>query len=114
MSGIASPVGAVLGAYFLMAIDQGATFRRSAMIGVRGALMIGLCVGYLLPGSRWGAPVFGAALAGALRTYRLVSRAAITAFRRGRDRTAIGHPLTLGGMGSGAGLVGAAVGALIT
>jgi hypothetical protein len=48
--GVASLVGAVLGIYFRNAMDTDPAFRRSALIGVRGALMMGL-VGYLFAGT---------------------------------------------------------------
>ena len=52
MIGVASLVGAVLGIYFRNAMDTNQTFRRSALIGVRGALMMGVVVGYLFAGIR--------------------------------------------------------------
>ena len=111
MIGLASLVGAVLGIYFRNAIDTDQAFRRSALIGVRGALMIG----YVFAGTRapGDPPALGVGLSAALLTFCLFTPAAIRAFRARGDRGTVRPALTLGAIGLAAGSPGAAVGALI-
>jgi hypothetical protein len=111
--GVASLVGAVLGIYFRNAIDNCETFRRSALIGARGALMIVVCVGYIFAGSHGSATALGSGLATAMLTFCLFTPVTITAFRGGGDRVVVRHEVALGAIGIGAGTVGSAIGELI-
>ena len=115
MIGLASLVGAVLGIYFRNAMDTDQAFRRSALIGVRGALMMGVVVGYVFAGTRTPGdpPALGVGLSAALLTFCLFTPAAIRAFRARGDRGTVRPALTLGAIGLAAGSLGAAVGALI-
>jgi len=113
--GLASLVGAVLGIYFRNAMDSYQTFRRSALIGVRGAMMTGVVVGYVFAGTRTPGdpPALGVGLSTAMLTYCLFTPAAITAFRTRGDRGTVRPALALGVIGLAAGSLGAAVGAMI-
>ena len=115
MIGFATLVGAVLGIYFRNAMDTSEEFQRSVLIGVRGALMMGVVVGYLFAGTRapGDPPPLGIGLSTAMLTFCLFTPAAITAFRTRGDRGTVRRALAIGGIGLAAGSLGAAVGALI-
>jgi hypothetical protein len=113
--GAVSVVGAVLGIFFCNSMDTNESFRRSALVGVRGALMMGVCVGYVFAGARASGleTVLGAGVATAMVTYCLFTPAAIRAFRARRTRTVVLNALALGPIGIGAGTVGAAIGVVV-
>lgn len=114
MIGVASLVGAVLGIYFRNAMDTSQTFRRSALIGVRGALMMGVVVGYLLAGAHTPGdpPALGVGVATAMLTFCLFTPTAIAAFRRRSSGTIGLSALALGVIGLAAGSLGTVVGVL--
>ena len=113
MIGLATLMGAVLGIYFRNAMDTSQTFRRSALIGVRGALMMGVVVGYLLAGIRTPGdpPALGVGVSTAMLTFCLFTPTAIRVFRG--DRTVALAAVGLGAIGLVAGSLGTAVGALV-
>ena len=113
MTGLATLLGAALGIYFRNAMDTGQTFRRSALIGVRGALMMGVVVGYVLAGSRAPAdpPALGIGVATAMLTFCLFTPTAIRALRG--NRAVAFTAVRLRAIGLAAGSLGAAVGVLI-